>query len=98
MWGTMKTVEIRISGRVQKVGMRNCVRHIAGKLSIRGDVMNQADGTVRIRATGDPIILDKFVSMLYSCPRAFIRDIEILDIQFAQFPDFAVVRTEEETR
>ncbi len=91
----MKTVEIRISGRVQKVGMRNCVRHIAGKLIIRGEVMNMPDGTVKIRATGDPIILDKFVSMLYGCPRALIRDIEIMDIQYTPFSDFAVVRAEE---
>ncbi len=91
----MKTVEIRLSGRVQKVGMRNCVRHIAGKLSIRGDVMNLPDGTVRIRATGDPIILDKFISMLYGCPRALIRDIGIMDIQYTPFPDFSVVRADE---
>lgn len=88
----MKTVEIRISGRVQGVGMRHCVRHIAGKLSIKGDVMNLPDGTVRVRATGDPIILDKFISMLYGCPRALIRDVEILDIPYTVFPDFAVIR------
>ena len=91
----MKTVEIRISGRVQRVGMRNCVRHIAGTLSIRGDVMNLPDGTVRIRATGDSITLDKFISMLYGCPRALIRDVEVMDIPYTPFPDFAVVRAEE---
>ncbi|MCU0633170.1 MAG: acylphosphatase [Methanolinea sp.] len=91
----MKTVEIRISGRVQRVGMRNCVRHIAGKLSIRGDVMNLPDGTVRIRATGDPIILDKFVSMIYGCPRALVRDVEILEMPTTIFQEFAVLRAEE---
>ncbi len=91
----MKTVEIRISGRVQRVGMRNCVRHIAGTLSIRGDVMNLPDGTVRIRATGDSITLDKFISMLYGCPRALIRDVEVMDIPYTPFLDFAVVRAEE---
>ncbi|HQC13210.1 MAG TPA: acylphosphatase, partial [Methanoregulaceae archaeon] len=49
----MKTIEIRISGRVQKVGFRNCIRRIAVKLSVRGEVMNLPDGTVRVYASGD---------------------------------------------
>jgi len=91
----VKTVEIRIVGRVQGIGMRNCVRHIAGKLNIRGEVANLPDGTVRILATADPIILDKFVSMIYGCPRALIRDIGILEVPHTTFHEFSVIRTEE---
>ncbi|MEM2124446.1 MAG: acylphosphatase [Methanolinea sp.] len=86
-----KTIEVRIAGRVQKVGLRNCVRHIAGKLNIRGEVMNLPDGTVKITASGDPLTLDKFVSMIYGCPRAHIRDMEICEVPFRSFPDFSVV-------
>jgi acylphosphatase len=88
-------MEIRISGRVQKVGMRNCIRRLAGKLNIRGEVMNLSDGTVRVLATADPILLEKFVSMIYGCPRAVIRDIRISPSEPRQFEEFAVVRPEE---
>ena len=94
--GPQKTIEIRISGRVQRVGMRNCIRTIAGKLNIRGEVMNQPDGTVRVVATADPILLEKFVSMIYGCPRAVVREIEISDYRLQQFSGFLVKRPEPE--
>ncbi|MDD1715702.1 MAG: acylphosphatase [Methanolinea sp.] len=89
------TIEIRISGRVQKVGMRNCIRRLAGKLNIRGEVMNLPDGTVRVLASADPILIEKFVSMIYGCPRAVIRDIRINPSEPRQFEEFSVVRAEE---
>ena len=90
----VKTIEIRISGKVQRVGMRNCIRTLAGRLNIRGEVMNLPDGTVLALATGDPILLEKFVSMIYSCPRAVIRDLEIHDHSLLLFQDFLVKRIE----
>ena len=56
--------------------------------------MNQPDGTVLTLATGDPILLEKFVSMIYSCPRAVIRDIEIHDHNLLLFQEFLVKRSE----
>lgn len=88
----LKTIEIHIAGKVQRVGMRNCIRTLAGKLNIRGEVMNLPDGTVLALATGDPILLEKFVSMIYSCPRAVIRDLQIRDHPPRAFPDFQVRR------
>lgn len=90
----IRTIEIRISGKVQRVGMRNCIKTLAGKLNIKGEVMNLPDGTVLARATGDPILLEKFVSMIYSCPRAVIRDIEIHDHNLLLFQEFLVKRSE----
>lgn len=90
----VKTIEIRISGKVQRVGMRNCIRTLAGRLNIRGEVMNLPDGTVLALATGDPILLEKFVSMIYSCPRAVIRDLVINDHSLLLFQDFLVKRIE----
>lgn len=89
-----KTIQIRISGKVQRVGMRNCIRSLAGRLNIRGEVMNLPDGTVLAIATSDPILLEKFVSMIYACPRAVIRDIEISDHPLTRFSDFQVRRIE----
>jgi acylphosphatase len=89
------TVEIFITGRVQKVGFRACIRKIASDLNIAGSVVNLSDGRVQIYATGDSIILEKFVSMIYGCPRAVIRDIRIIEIPFRTFEDFFIVKTEE---
>jgi acylphosphatase len=90
----VKTIEIRISGKVQRVGMRNCIRTLAGRLNIMGEVMNLPDGTVLALATGDPILLEKFVSMIYSCPRAVIRELEIRDHALLHFQNFLVKRIE----
>jgi acylphosphatase len=89
-----KTIQITISGRVQRVGFRACVRRIAFDLHILGTVMNLPDGRVQIYATGDPIILEKFVSMLYGCPRAQIRDIRTIDVNFQQFESFTIIKGE----
>jgi len=88
----MKTVELIISGRVQRVGFRACARHIAINLGVTGEVENLTDGKVRILATGDDVILEKFISMLYGCPRAIIRDIEVHQYIYSIYPDFAITR------
>ena len=62
----MKSVEILISGKVQRVGYRACVRRIATDLHVTGTVVNLPDGRVRIHASAEPMILEKFVSMIYS--------------------------------
>ncbi|MDI6719952.1 MAG: acylphosphatase [Methanomicrobiales archaeon] len=89
----MKTVEILIAGRVQKVGFRSCIRRMAINLGIVGEVENLPDGRVRIVARADAAILEKFTSMLYGCPRAVVRDVEILPHPDADFSQFSVQRT-----
>lgn len=88
----MKSVEIIISGRVQKVGFRACVRKIATDLSVTGTVLNLPDGRVQICATAEPMMLEKFVSMLYSCPRAVIRDVKVSAVPHRSFEGFLIVR------
>lgn len=90
----MKTIEIFITGRVQKVGFRACVRRIATDLKVSGTVMNLPDGRVHICATGELMILEKFVSMVYGCPRAVIRDLRQSDIQLKVFDDFSIIKAE----
>lgn len=90
----MKTVEIFISGRVQKVGFRACIRRIATDLKVSGTVMNLPDGRVHIYATGELMILEKFVSMVYGCPRAVIRDLRQSEIQLEFFEDFSIIKGE----
>lgn len=90
----MRTIEVVISGRVQKVGFRACVRRIATDLKVNGTVMNLPDGRVHIYATGELMILEKFVSMVYGCPRAVIRDIQQSEIPVKIFDDFSIIKGE----
>jgi len=90
----MRTIEILISGRVQKVGFRACVRRIATDLKVSGTVMNLPDGRVHIYATGELMILEKFVSMVYGCPRAVIRDLRQSEIPLKVFEDFSIIKGE----
>lgn len=88
----MKTIEIRIAGRVQGVGFRACIKRIATNLGVGGEAMNLPDGRVLITATAEPVILDKFVSMLYGCPRVVIRDLIQQETALAAYPEFTIQR------
>jgi acylphosphatase len=43
-----------VTGRVQGVGYRNFVEHLAGKIQIDGYVKNRRDGSVEVLAMGTP--------------------------------------------
>lgn len=88
----MKTIEVLISGRVQKVGFRACARKIAMDLNVTGTVMNLSDGKVQIFATAEPMVLEKFISMLFSCPRAVIREIKTRDLPVKLYDDFSIIK------
>ena len=86
----MRAVALLVSGRVQGVGFRACVKRIADSLIITGEVMNLADGRVRIVAATEDMILEKFVSMLYGCPRAIVREIRMEPVEAAVPPEFVI--------
>jgi len=86
------TVEAYISGKVQGVGFRACVKKIASHLSLTGEVMNIEDGRVYIIATGENVIIEKFLSTLYECPRAHVREIESRETRLKTFSDFSIIR------
>jgi acylphosphatase len=90
----LKSIKIFISGRVQRVGYRACIRRIATDLHVTGTVTNLPDGRVQIHATAEPMILEKFVSMIYSCPRAVIRDIKTSEIPYMIYNDFSIIKGE----
>jgi acylphosphatase len=90
----MKTLEIIISGRVQGVGFRACVKRIATDLNVNGTVLNLPDGKVQIYATSEPIILEKFISMLYGCPRAVIRNVKTTEVMMRIYDQFSIIKNE----
>jgi len=87
-----KTVEILFSGRVQRIGFRSCLKNIGDKLGLTGEVENLADGRVRAVVSGDEIIIEKFLSMSYSCPHAIIKKIETVDYLPTNFQNFTIIR------
>ncbi len=40
------------------------------------------------------MVLEKFISMIYSCPRAVVRDLQTIEIPFKNFGDFSVIKGE----
>ena len=88
----IKTVEILFSGKVQKVGFRACIKHTADSTGLCGEVENLADGRVRALVTGEEAVIEKFLSMTYSCPRAIVKNIEVTDYVFTEFTNFVVKR------
>lgn len=87
-----KTVEILFSGRVQKVGFRACIKKTADSVGLCGEVENLADGRVRALVTGEDALIEKFLSMTYSCPRAIIKNIDVTPYVFTEFDGFVVKR------
>ena len=88
----MRVVVLTVSGRVQGVGFRACVKRIADSLAITGEVMNLADGRVRVVAVAEEMILEKFISMLYGCPRAIVRDVRAEPADADPSPEFVIRR------
>jgi len=88
----MKTIRVRVTGKVQHVGFRACTRKIATTLGIGGAVRNLQNGTVEIDATGDDAVLEKFLGMIYTCPRVVIRDLEVENLPLSRYAEFSICR------
>ncbi|MCC7253166.1 carbamoyltransferase HypF [Hyphomicrobium sp.] len=74
-----QALQIRVRGRVQGVGFRPTVWRLARELSLRGTVLNDAEG-VLIRAAGETATLSTFIARLETeCPPlAAIESIDVL--------------------
>ncbi|MBX9588764.1 MAG: acylphosphatase [Hyphomonadaceae bacterium] len=62
--GGVRTVRVRIAGRVQGVGYRYWTERVAGELELSGWVRNRRDGTVEAVFSGAP---DDVAQMLERC-------------------------------
>lgn len=66
-----QALTIRVAGRVQGVGFRWATKMVADRLQIRGDVANQADGSVIIHAVGERPAMIAFVQEIKQSPTKF---------------------------
>ncbi|HEV2097977.1 MAG TPA: acylphosphatase [Stellaceae bacterium] len=76
----MKTVRLRIMGRVQGVGYRAWAIRIAAGIGLRGWVRNRADGSVELLAIGAADAVSAMVEAAHrGPPAARVEAIEIAD-------------------
>jgi acylphosphatase len=78
----MRTVRLRIAGRVQGVGYRMWAERTAVQLGVSGWVRNRADGTVELLATADEVAITALIEACRQGPRAaIVTDIVIEDAE-----------------
>jgi acylphosphatase len=65
----MKTLHLRVTGRVQGVGFRAFVVAEAGKRGLHGWVRNRGDGSVELAVAGDDQAVDELVAACRRGPR-----------------------------
>ncbi len=82
MYPMLKAFQVRVYGRVQRVGYRRFVLDSAQELGLSGHVKNEKDGSVTVFAQGDEAILEKFIEMLKSPPPpAHVKSIDVKEVK-----------------
>jgi acylphosphatase len=77
----VKTVRIKVYGKVQGVGFRYYTLRQANKLGVKGWVRNVQDGTVEIVAQGDPASLDRLsAAVKQGSPASEVKRIHVEEI------------------
>ncbi|MDK2950935.1 MAG: acylphosphatase [Kosmotogales bacterium] len=87
----MKTFEIIISGRVQRVGYRYFCFKVAERLGIKGYVENLLNGKVRIIITGEEEEKNLFIEELKKGPVfARVDYMDVDEIKLRKFSSFSI--------
>ena len=78
----MKTVRIRVVGRVQGVGYRVWATRVAAEIGLRGWVRNRIDGTVEMLVTGRDDAIAAMIEAANRGPRAArVGEVRVADDQ-----------------
>jgi acylphosphatase len=89
----MKTMRIKIEGRVQGVFYRQSAQEKALDLGLKGTVKNCDDDTVEIIATGTSEQLNKMIEWCrQGPPRAVVTNVTTQELSLQQFPYFSIIR------
>ena len=89
----LKTLSIKVAGKVQGVYYRQSTREKAQQLGVTGTVQNLRNGDVLIVATGTTDQLDQLVSWCkQGPPRAVVTDIQVEQKDTHPFNGFTIQR------
>ena len=88
-----KTVELRITGRVQGVNFRAWTREEAERRGLTGWVRNREDGSVEARLSGPAGTVDEMIALCRKGPAvARVEAVETRDVEAEPFEGFTVRR------
>lgn len=82
--GSMVRQRVVFSGRVQKVGFRLEIFHLAERLALTGWVRNREDGSVETELQGEAAKIDFLVQSMESLKRASVREKLVENMPFAE--------------
>ena len=89
----MKTVHLKISGKVQGVFFRASAKEIASLHKISGWIKNTYDDKVEALITGEKEDVEKFVAWCKRGPKkAHVENVIITNIELQMFEGFEVIR------
>lgn len=89
----LATFSIRITGKVQGVYFRQFCKEMALDLGIKGTVNNEADGSVRLIATGRTDQLNKLISLCKKGPpRSRVEEVQWEECELHLYDDFTILR------
>lgn len=87
----IRTVSIKVSGRVQGVGFRYYTRKKAAECNVNGFVQNKSDGSVYIEANGESIDIDTFIDWCKQGPTwARVNNSAISELPNRDWEDFSI--------
>ncbi len=86
----IKQIDVTVQGIVQGVSFRYFTRRKANRLQVTGWVTNQADGSVRVVAEGEEVLLHSLIEFLnQGSPFARVENVIVvwkpLSEQFSRF-------------
>lgn len=74
----MRAYQVRVTGRVQRVGYRRHVLEAAQELGLAGFVRNEEDGSVSVFVQGEEKSVEEFLERIRSPPPpALVRDLSV---------------------
>ena len=87
----MRTLQIKVLGRVQGVGFRYYTNKRANESSIKGFVKNMTDGSVYIEAEGEDSVIKTFVSWCERGPAwSRVSELKISELPFVGYDKFEI--------
>jgi acylphosphatase len=89
----MRTIHLRISGKVQGVFFRASAKEIADKLKIAGWVKNTLEGDVEIVAEGSSENIEKFIQWCKKGPpKSIVSHLHFTETEPADLKNFSILK------